>query len=433
MDQKIKKPRRRYISLPTQILIALVLGIVVGYFLHGQDHLIKFIRPIGDIFLNLIKMIVIPIVFCSLALSISNVGDMHTVGRYGWKTILYFEIITTIAIGLGIIFGNLFKPGLGIDANKLPKGDISKYEQTADAAEKSTYGNHMIDTIVGIIPTNIFEALTAGELLPIIFFAVFFGLAIAAVGEKGQPVKDVLSGTLEAVFWMIHRILRLAPYGVFGFICVTIMTFGLSALIPLVKLLAVVVGAMVFFIIVVLGIVAKICGISVFSIIRILKDDLLLAFSTSSSETVLPSVMEKMEKFGAPKDVVSFVVPTGYTFNLDGSALYQSIAALFVAQMYGVHLTLVEQLILMFTLMITSKGMAAVPGTSIVVLITTLGSMGLNPEGLALIIGIDRLLDMTRTCVNVVGNALSTIVISKWENKYDHEKGQEYLKTLKKA
>lgn len=433
MDKKIKKPRKRYISLPTQILIALILGVVVGYFLHGQDHLIKFIQPVGDVFLNLIKMIVIPIVFCSLALSISNVGDMHTVGRYGWKTILYFEIITTVAIGLGMLFGNLFKPGVGLDATKLPKGDISKYQQTADAAEKSTYGNHVIDTIVHIIPTNIFEALTAGELLPIIFFAVFFGLAIAAIGEKGQPVKDVLNGSLEAVFWMIHRILRLAPYGVFAFICVTIMTFGLTALVPLGKLMAVVTGAIVFFIIVVLGIVAKICGVNIFHIIIILKDELLLAFSTSSSETVLPSVMEKMEKFGAPKDIVSFVVPTGYTFNLDGSALYQSIAALFVAQMYGVHLSLAEQLILMFTLMITSKGMAAVPGTSIVVLLTTLGSMGLNPQGLALIIGIDRLLDMMRTCVNVVGNSLSTIVIAKWENKYDHEKGKAYFQTYKKS
>lgn len=434
MKENLKKPRTRKISLPTQILIALVLGVIVGYFLHGQTHLTKFIKPFGDVFLNLIKMIVIPIVFCSLALSISNVGNTHTVGRYGWKTILYFEIITTIAIALGVLLGNIFKPGSGLDPTKLPKGDISKYEQTASATDKTTtYGNHFIDTIVHIIPTNIFKALTTGELLPIIFFAVFFGLALAAIGKKGEPVKEILNGVLEAVFWMIHRILALAPIGVFAFICVTIMTFGLSALIPLGKLVLVVMFAMAFFIVVVLGIVAKICGINVFSIIRILKEELLLAFSTASSETVLPSIMEKMEKFGTPKDVVSFVIPTGYTFNLDGSALYQSIAALFVAQMYGVHLSVVEQFILIFTLMITSKGMAAVPGTSIVVLITTLGSMGLNPEGLALIIGIDRILDMMRTCVNVVGNALSTVVIAKWENNYDYEKGQNYLKSIKKA
>ncbi|MGO3048610.1 glutamate:protein symporter [Staphylococcus casei] len=420
----------RRISLPMQVIIALVLGVIVGLLLYGHDELVNYIQPFGDIFLNLIKMIVIPVVFCSLALSISNVGESKTVGRYGFKTIVYFEIITTIAIALGIIFANIFKPGMGLNPDKLPKGDISNYESSAKAAEHTTYGNHFIDTIVNIVPTNFFEALTKGELLPIIFFAVFFGIALSAVGDKGQPVKDVLNGALEAVFWMINKILKLAPIGVFAFICTTIMTFGASALLPLLKLLLVVVGAMVFFVVVVLGIVAKICGVNIFSIMKILKNELLLAFSTSSSESVLPIIMQKMERFGSPKEVTSFVVPIGYTFNLDGSALYQSIAALFVAQMYGIDMSIGQQIMLMVTLMVASKGMAGVPGVSIVVLITTLTSMGLPAEGLALIIGIDRLLDMVRTCVNVMGNALSTIVIAKWENVYDKEKGQEYLKTI---
>ena len=387
---------KRKISLPMQVIIALVLGVVVGLLLFGQDNVANYIKPFGDVFLNLIKMIIIPIVFCALALSISNLGDSKKIGSYGWKAILYFEIITTIAIGLGLIIGNLFKPGAGLDPDKLPKGDISKYQSSASAAEQSTYGNHFIDTIVNIVPTNIFEALTKGELLPIIFFAVFFGLGLAAIGEKADPVKGFLNGTLEAVFWMINKILKLAPIGVFAFICTTVMTFGASALIPLLKLVLVVVFAMVFFIIVVLGIVARICGISIFSIIKILKDELLLAFSTSSSEAVLPVMMKKMEK--APRDVTSFVIPIGYSFNLDGSALYQSIAALFVAQMYGIHLSISEQIILMVTLMVASKGMAGVPGVSIVVLLTTLGAMGLPAQGLALIIGVDRLLDMVRTC-----------------------------------
>lgn len=421
---------KRKISLPMQVLIALVLGVVVGLLLFGQDNVANYIKPFGDIFLNLIKMIIIPIVFCALALSISNLGDSKKIGSYGWKAILYFEIITTIAIGLGLIFGNLFKPGSGLDPTKLPKGDISKYQSSASAAEQSTYGNHFIDTIVNIVPTNIFEALTKGELLPIIFFAVFFGLGLAAIGEKAEPVKGFLNGTLEAVFWMINKILKLAPIGVFAFICTTVMTFGASALIPLAKLVLVVVFAMVFFIIVVLGIVARICGISIFSIIKILKDELLLAFSTSSSEAVLPIMMNKMEKFGAPKDVTSFVIPIGYSFNLDGSALYQSIAALFVAQMYGIHLSISEQIVLMVTLMVASKGMAGVPGVSIVVLLTTLGAMGLPAQGLALIIGVDRLLDMVRTCVNVIGNALSAIVISKWEKVYDKDKGKKYLESI---
>ena len=420
---------KRKVSLPMQVLIALVLGVVIGLLLFGQTGVANYIKPFGDVFLNLIKMIIIPIVFCSLALSISNLGDSKKIGSYGWKSILYFEIITTIAIGLGLIIGNIFKPGIGLDPDKLPKGDITKYQSTASAAEQSTYGNHFIDTIVNIIPTNIFEALTKGELLPIIFFAVFFGLGLAAIGEKAEPVKGFLNGTLEAVFWMINKILKLAPIGVFAFICTTVMTFGASALIPLAKLVLVVVFAMIFFIIVVLGIVARICGISIFSIIKILKDELLLA-STSSSEAVLPVMMNKMEKFGSPKEVTSFVIPIGYSFNLDGSALYQSIAALFVAQMYGIHLSLSEQIILMVTLMVASKGMAGVPGVSIVVLLTTLGAMGLPAQGLALIIGVDRLLDMVRTCVNVIGNALSTVVISKWEHVYDKEKGKKYLESI---
>ena len=188
---------KRKISLPMQVIIALVLGVVVGLLLFGQDNVANYIKPFGDVFLNLIKMIIIPIVFCALALSISNLGDSKKIGSYGWKAILYFEIITTIAIGLGLIIGNLFKPGAGLDPDKLPKGDISKYQSSASAAEQSTYGNHFIDTIVNIVPTNIFEALTKGELLPIIFFAVFFGLGLAAIGEKADPVKGFLNGTLE--------------------------------------------------------------------------------------------------------------------------------------------------------------------------------------------------------------------------------------------
>ena len=402
---------KKKISLPTQVIIALVLGVIAGLLLYGQDDVANYIKPFGDVFLNLIKMIIIPIVFCSLALSISNLGDSKKVGSYGWKAILYFEIITTIAIGLGLIIGNLFKPGSGLDPDKLPKGDITKYQSSAHSSEQATtYGNHIIDTLVHIVPTNLFESMAKGELLPIIFFAVFFGLGLAAIGEKAEPVKGFLNGTLEAVFWMINKILKLAPIGVFAFICTTVMTFGASALIPLFKLLVVVVFAMVFFVIVVLGIVARMVGISIFSIMKILKSELLLAFSTSSSEAVLPIMMKKMERFGSPKDVTSFVIPIGYSFNLDGSALYQSIAALFVAQMYNMHLSLTQQFVLMATLMIASKGMAGVPGVSIVVLLTTLSSMNIPAQGLALIIGVDRLLDMVRTCVNVIGNALSTVV-----------------------
>ncbi|PTH54896.1 glutamate:protein symporter [Staphylococcus arlettae] len=418
------------ISLPMQIVIALVLGVILGSILHGNKDVINYIQPIGDVFINLIKMIVVPIVFCSLALSISNVGDTKTIGRYGGKTLLYFVIMTSFSIFMGLVFGNLFKPGTGLNPDLLPKGDISKYEETAKGAEETTYGNHLIDTIVNIIPTNIFDALATGELLPIIFFSVFFGLALAAIGEKAAPVKDFLGGVLEAVFWMIGKVLLLAPLAVFAFITTTIITFGLSALIPLFKLCLTVVVAMFFFIFVVLGIVSRICGVKITQIIKLLKNDLMLAFSTASSEAVLPTVMRKMERFGVPRDIASFVLPTGYSFNLDGAAMYQSIAALFVAQLYGVDLSIPEQIILMVTLMLTSKGMAGVPGASIVVLLTTLGSVGLNPQGLALIIGVDRILEMLRTCVNVLGNSVASIYIAKTEGVYDKKEGQEYLKTI---
>ena len=422
--------KKKRISLPAQILIALVLGIGLGAILHGNVTAIGYIQPLGDIFLNLIKMVIVPIIFCSLSLAIANVGDKATIGRYGWKTLLYFVIMTSFAIFLGSLFGNIFKPGEGLDPSLLPEGDISSYEQTATTAEETKYANSLIDTVVNIIPPNIIDAMAQGDLLPIIFVSVFFGLALASIGEKSQPVKNVLSGVLDAVFWMISKILLLAPLAVFAFITTTIITFGLSALIPLLKLCLVVIVAMFFFIFIVLGLVSKYCGVSIFALIKLLKNELLLAFSTASSESVLPIVMKKMEHFGVPRDIASFVIPTGYSFNLDGAAMYQSIAAIFVAQIYGVDLSIGEQILLMFTLMITSKGMAGVPGASIVVLLTTLGSMGLNPQGLALIIGVDRILEMLRTCVNVLGNSVAAIFIAKWEKSYDKEKGEEYLSTL---
>ena len=338
--------------------------------------------------------------------------------------------MTGFAILLGSIFANIFKPGEGLDPSLLPEGDISQYESTATSAEETTYAHSLIDTVVEIVPVNIIDAMAQGDLLPIIFVSVFFGLALATIGEKAQPVKNVLTGVLDAVFWMISKILLLAPLAVFAFITTTIITFGLSALIPLLKLCLLVVASMFFFIFVVLAIVARYCGVKITSLIKLLKNELLLAFSTASSESVLPIVMKKMEHFGVPRDVASFVIPTGYSFNLDGAAMYQSIAALFVAQLYGVDLSIGDQILLMVTLMITSKGMAGVPGASIVVLLTVLGSMGLNPEGLALIIGVDRILEMLRTVVNVLGNSVAAIFIAKWEKVYDKEKGEAYLETI---
>ncbi|MCQ6281903.1 cation:dicarboxylate symporter family transporter [Bacillus sp. EB600] len=399
------------VSLAWQIFIGLVLGIIIGAVFYGNPHLEQVLQPIGNIFLRLIKMIVVPIVISCLVVGVAGAGDMKSLGKLGGKTLIYFEVITTIAIVVGLLTANIFHPGTGVDRSQLIKSDISSYITT----EKTTASHSKIDTFVNIVPTNVVQAFANGDMLAIIFFSVMFGLGVSAIGEKGAPILAFFRGTADAMFYVTNQIMKIAPLGVFALIGVTVSKFGLASLIPLGKLVLVVYGAMIFFIIVVMGIVAKIAGYNIFKLLSYLKDELILGYSTASSETVLPRIMEKMERIGCPKAITSFVIPTGYSFNLDGSTLYQAIAALFIAQMYGIHLSIGHQITLVLILMITSKGIAGVPGVSIVVLLSTLGSVGIPVEGLAFILGVDRILDMARTCVNVVGNSLAAIVISKWE------------------
>ncbi|WP_066365340.1 cation:dicarboxylate symporter family transporter [Neobacillus fumarioli] len=399
------------ISLAWQIFIGLALGIIVGAIFYGNPHVATYLQPIGNVFIRLIKMIVVPIVVSCIIVGVAGVGDMKSLGKIGGKTIIYFEIITTIAIVVGLIAANIFHPGTGIDRSHLTKTDIHSYVETT----KTTESHSKIDTFVNIVPTNIIQSLANGDMLAIIFFSVMFGLGVAAIGEKGTPIIKFFKGTSEAMFYVTNQVMKVAPIGVFALIGVTVSTFGLSSLIPLGKLVLVVYGAMVFFILVVLGLVAKLAGFNIFKFLKYLKDELLLGYSTASSETVLPKIMEKMENLGCPRAITSFVIPTGYSFNLDGSTLYQAIAALFIAQMYGIHLSIWHQITLVLVLMVTSKGIAGVPGVSFVVLLATLGSVGIPVEGLAFIAGIDRILDMARTCVNIVGNSLAAIVITKLE------------------
>ncbi|MFF5996983.1 cation:dicarboxylase symporter family transporter [Lysinibacillus sp. KU-BSD001] len=418
------------ISLASQILIGLILGIVVGAVFYGNDNIQTYLQPIGDIFLNLIKMIVVPIIISTLIVGVAGTGDMKQLGRLGGKTLIYFEVITTVAIVVGLLAANIFQPGAGIDMSELQQSDISSYVETTEAQEDQG----PLHILVDIVPKNVINAMAEGDMLAIIFFSVLFGLGVAAIGERGKPVLAFFQGTADAMFWVTNLVMKFAPFGVFALIGVTVSKFGLSSLIPLGKLAILVYGAMFFFVIVVLGITAKIFGINIFNLIRMIKDELLLAFSTSSSETVLPRIMLKTEKMGAPKDIVSFVIPTGYSFNLDGSTLYQAIAALFIAQMYGIHLSIAEQITLVLVLMVTSKGIAGVPGVSFVVLLATLGTVGIPIEGLAFIAGIDRILDMARTAVNVVGNTLAALVMAKWEKRFDNEQFAAYqAENLKKA
>lgn len=422
-------------SLAWQILIALILGIVVGAVLHNQpeirDSIVNnVLTPLGKIFISLIKMIVIPIVFSTLILGIAGVGSTKSLGRLGFKTILYFEIITTIAILVGLVAANILHPGSGIDMSQLVQSDISQYKHTTEEVQSQSHG--LIQTILSLIPTNIISSMAHGEMLPVIFFAVLFGIGLSSLpATTKDPLLNVFHAVSETMFRVTHIIMKYAPVGVFGLIAVTVANFGFASLIPLGKLVVLVYGAIFFFAFVVLGLTAKMFGINIFILFKILKDELILAYSTASSETVLPRIMQKMEAYGAPKAISSFVIPTGYSFNLDGSTLYQSIAAIFIAQLYGIEMSISQQVILVVTLMITSKGIAGVPGVSFVVLLATLGSVGIPVEGLAFIAGVDRIMDMARTALNVVGNALAVLVISKWEKQYDSEKAAAYEATFK--
>ncbi|MEC0182008.1 cation:dicarboxylase symporter family transporter [Paenibacillus peoriae] len=413
------------INLTMQIFIGLALGIFVGALFYGNPGVEVYLKPIGDIFIRLIKMIVVPIVISTLIIGVAGVGDMKKLGKLGGKSILYFEIVTTIAILFGLLVANLVRPGEGVDMSHLAKSDIHKYVETAE-----TTSHNFMDTIVHIVPTNIVQALGDGDMLAIIFFSVFFGLGIAAIGNKGKPVLNFFDGVADAMFWVTNQVMRLAPFGVFALIGTTVAKFGLASLWPLLKLVLSVYGSMLLFIVIVFGIIAKFCGTSLWTMVKILRSELLLAYSTASSESVLPKIMEKMERFGCPKGITSFVIPIGYSFNLDGSTLYQALAAVFIAQMYGIHLPITTQITLVLVLIISSKGIAGVPGASFVVLLATLGSVNLPLEGLAFIAGIDRILDMARTVVNVLGNSLAAVVMSKWEGEYDKKKGEEYAASL---
>ncbi|MGF6758200.1 glutamate/aspartate:proton symporter GltP [Paraburkholderia sp. GAS42] len=439
MDSVVENPpavhvaRKPRVSLAWQILIGLAIGIVAGLVLNHypdmrEEAIAGYLQPAGDIFIKLIRMIVVPIVFTSMVIGIAGVGDGKSLGRIGLKTLLYFEVVTTIAIVLGLVVGNVLQPGVGTDMSQLGHTDISRYQQ----ATQQVQGHHgLMALVLGIIPDNVIASMAKGDLLPVIFFSVLFGLGLQSVpGEFRKPVIATLKGVSEAMFKVTNVVMRYAPIGVCALIAVTVASFGFGSLLPLLKLVAVTYLAIVLFALVVLGVTARLFGFRLFTLLRVIRDELIIAFSTCSSATVLPQLMKKMEDFGVPKSITTFVVPTGYTFNLDGASIYLGIGTLFVAQLYGIHLGWQEQIVLTLTMVVTSKGAAGVPGFMFVILLATLASAGLPLEGLAFIAGVDRLMDMGRTALNVVGNALAPLVIAKWERQYDAEKGKAYLASL---
>jgi proton glutamate symport protein len=398
------------LSLTAWILIALVAGVAFGAAFPGPA---KELGILGTIFLRLIKSIIAPLLFATLVVGIAGTGSVKTMGRIGGKAILYFEIVTTLALFVGLAAANLVQPGLGVE---LTKG-------AAPGVDRASAG--LAQILEHTFPTSIIDSMARGDVLQIVVFTFLFGTACAAIGRKAQPMVDFCESLAQVMFKFTNYVMLFAPFGVFGAMAATIGEHGLKVLFNLGKLVLTLYAAEAFFVIVVFGSVVAIARIPARRFVHYVREPYLIAFSTASSEAALPIALENMEKFGVPKHIVSFVLPTGYSFNLDGSTLYLSLAAMFVAQAAGVHLPLGTQIVMMLTLMLTSKGVAGVPRASLVILAGTLGSFNLPIEGIAVILGVDTLMDMARTSVNLLGNCLATAVVARWEGVKLPEHGLE--------
>lgn len=397
------------LGISAQIMIGLGLGIVFGYMFpeYGQ----KF-KPIGDAFIRMIKMIVVPLIFSSLIMGIAGAGDFKKVGRLGAKALIWFEIATTVALFVGLIVANVFQPGVGV---ALVAGDT---KAAADAAKKSI---DMAQAMIEIIPTNIVDGAAKGSMLQIVFFSTFFGVAAASMGKAGEPVVKLSVSIAEIMFKVTWYVMKLAPIGVFALIAYTVGKFGLGMLIPLAKLIFSLYFALIVFVLLVMVSAAVVFKFSFLQLLRAIKEPIMIAFSTASSEAALPLAMEKLEKFGVPKHIVTFVLPTGYTFNLDGSTLYSALAVVFIAQIYNIDFPISTQLLMLATLMMSTKGIAAVPGASLIVIAGTAVQFGLPAEGIGIILGVDRILDMARTACNLVGNCVAAVVVARWEKELPDE------------
>jgi proton glutamate symport protein len=402
------------ISLTAWILIALVAGIAFGAAFPGPA---KEFGILGTIFLRLIKSIIAPLLFATLVVGVAGTGNVKTMGRIGGKAILYFEIVTTIALFVGLGAANLVQPGLGVDLSKSTAPGV-------DSAATS-----LAQILEHTFPTSIIDAMARGDVLQIVVFTFLFGTACAVIGTKARPVVEFCESLAQVMFKFTGYVMFFAPLGVFGAIAATIGDKGLKVLVNLGKLVLTLYAAEAFFVVVVFGSVIAIARIPARRFIHYVREPYLIAFSTATSEAALPRALENMEKFGVPKHIVSFVLPTGYSFNLDGSTLYLSLAALFVAQAAGVHLPFGTQIVMLLTLMLTSKGVAGVPRASLVILAGTLGSFNLPVAGIAVILGVDTLMDMARTSVNVLGNCLATAVVARWEGVVLPMEGLEPVET----
>ncbi|MNS63815.1 Aerobic C4-dicarboxylate transport protein [compost metagenome] len=403
-----------------QVITAVIVGVLLGYFYPSLGESMK---PLGDGFIKLIKMIIAPIIFCTVVVGIAGMEDMKKVGKTGGLALLYFEVVSSIALVVGLVLVNLLKPGAGmnIDASTLDTKAIAAY--TGPGKMTGT-----VDFLLNVIPSTVVDAFAKGEILQVLLIAVLFGFALHRFGGRGTLVFDVIEKGSHVLFVIVNYIMKLAPIGAFGAMAFTIGKYGLGSLLSLGKLMGTFYLTCLLFIFVVLGLIARFHGFSIWKFIKYIKEELLIVLGTSSSESVLPRMMEKMENLGAHKTCVGLVIPTGYSFNLDGTSIYLTMAAVFIAQATNTPMTLTQEITLLAVLLLTSKGAAGVTGSGFIVLAATLSAVGHVPvAGLALILGIDRFMSEARALTNLIGNGVATIVVAKWTNELDTERLQAGL------
>ncbi|MHC1729060.1 MAG: dicarboxylate/amino acid:cation symporter [Syntrophobacteraceae bacterium] len=405
-----------------KVLAAIAVGIALGNFYPALGEQMK---PLGDAFIKLIKMLIAPIIFCTVVVGIASMENLKKVGRVGLLALLYFEILSTLALAIGLVVMNVIRPGAGmnVDPNTLDATAIAEYSYTAKAHPHGT-----VDFLMQIIPNTVVDAFAKGEILQVLLFAVLFGFALFLYGEKGKPLLNLIDQAGHTLFELVGMIMKLAPIGAFGAMAFTVGKYGVGTLASLGKLMATFYLTCLLFIFGVLGLVAWLTGFSIWQFIKYIKEELLIVLGTSSSESVLPRMMTKMEELGCSKSVVGLVIPTGYSFNLDGTSIYLTMAALFVAQATNVPLTLGDQLTILGVLLLTSKGAAAVTGGGFITLAATLGSVSNVPvAGLALILGVDRFMSEARALTNLIGNGVATVVVSKLDKELDAERLRRHL------
>jgi aerobic C4-dicarboxylate transport protein len=409
-------PRHKpfYASLWVQVLIAMTVAIALGYFSPARAIAMK---PLGDAFIRMISMIITILIFCTVVTGIAGMQDLKKVGRVGGKALLYFEIVSTIALVIGLIVGNVVRPGSGFNVNaaSLDAKAVADYAGQAKAQS-------VTDFLMHIIPTTVTDAFAKGDILQVVFVSILFGFGLSAAGARAKPIVALLESLTQVVFRVVNILMLFAPIGAFGAMAFTIGKYGFASLGPLVKLIATFWVTSILFVLIVLGAICWAAGFNIVKFLLHIKEEILLVLATSSSETAIPTLMEKLEKLGCSRSLVGLVVPTGYTFNTDGSSLYMTLAALFVAQATNTHLTLLEQMTIFSVATLTSKGASGVQGASFIALVATLSVIPTIPvAGMALILGIDRFMSMFRALVNMIGNGVATLVVARWENELGRE------------